>query len=401
MELLKEKTKQKPISIIEYVQNEMDDFFTKPFSEVDSLVLAQLSYLHVERIVGGLQENKPDVSLASLFRAELFEAMLHEVRDSKSNKELLFAVCASPRFRTIQANYYVNHVDEAEEKQFCAITFQLPTGKAYVAFRGTDTTVVGWKEDFNMMFITPVPSQEAAVEYLNLVADKINGPLLLGGHSKGGNLAVYSAVYCNNLAKSRVEKIFSHDGPGFPARIVNSPQYQHIASKIHATMPQTAIVGMLFEGTNQYKVVKSNRLGIMQHDPFSWEIKGSQFDYTPQVAQSAIYMDQALNTWIETLSPQQRRVFVDTLFSIFEATSAKSFAQFPQTALKEADLILQAVKNIDQQTAECIKMIVGEFIKIWVKSMLSLTDFEPLNYEKLLGKNKEIIKNPQELQPTK
>ncbi|MDD6189907.1 MAG: DUF2974 domain-containing protein, partial [Clostridiales bacterium] len=179
-------------SIIEYVEQELHTLNEKPFTEVDSLVLSQLSYLRMGSLVPGL--GRPGgIPLAGLLKAEYFDRIFHHVRAPEQNKRLLVAACASPRFRNLVLCDYVEERDTVEEKEFSAVTFLMGDGRRYLAFRGTGADLVGWKEDFNMAFKTPVPAQKAALEYVAHAARVSRDILLLGGHSKGGNLAAYSA----------------------------------------------------------------------------------------------------------------------------------------------------------------------------------------------------------------
>ena len=191
--------KEDSISIIEYAQTQMKTFDMLPFGPVDSLVLSQLAYMHLGDIVPSVEYDNPPVRIADLYKAEFFDNILNDVRDAKSNKKLLDALCCSPRYRDIKINYFIDNIDEELEKQFCAMTFILPDGRIYVAFRGTDSTIVGWTEDFNMFFRSVIPGHISAVHYIQTVADRLAGPIYVGGHSKGGNLAVFGASFAGNL----------------------------------------------------------------------------------------------------------------------------------------------------------------------------------------------------------
>ena len=163
--------------------------------------------------------------------------------------------------------------------QFAAMTFDLPDGSSYIAFRGTDATIVGWKEDFNMAFQYPVPSQAEAADYLNEAARHCRGKLYVGGHSKGGNLAVYAAANCRPDVSARLARVFSHDGPGFLEQALQSEAFRQVLPKIEKTLPQSSMIGMLLEHQENYKIVKSSSISIWQHNPFSWEINGDDFSY--------------------------------------------------------------------------------------------------------------------------
>jgi len=202
------------MSIIDYAENQMERFDTAKFNPADSLVLSQFAYIYFNDVVPGLDDQNASVRIADLLKAEYIARMLHNVRDPKSNHRLLFALGMSPRFRDIRMCCYADSLDVTEQKQFSAVTYLLDDETAYVAYRGTDATFVGWKEDFNMAFILPVPAQQEGICYLNAVAERIPHKLMVGGHSKGGNVAVYSAMGCQPSVGDRIVRVYSHDGPG-------------------------------------------------------------------------------------------------------------------------------------------------------------------------------------------
>ena len=226
-------------NIIDYARTETRSFEALPFREADALVLAQLSYDEVPECVlrlddlvakyGTLQARAKQFDIrrpiASLRMRHL--RIDHDVEnvglvDPQVTHDFYHAVAANPRFSDVEMSAYCEQFDGGAQTQFAAVTFRLPSGTLVVAFRGTDDSLVGWKEDFNMAFQYPVPAQVSAAEYLKKVASLWDGPILLTGHSKGGNLAVYAAMNAEDEIKDRVERIYSLDGPGFPEEVVKS-----------------------------------------------------------------------------------------------------------------------------------------------------------------------------------
>lgn len=202
-------------NIIDYAIGESDTFKNRKFNAADSLVLSQLAYLRFDKFVPGLFDIATPVSIKEIASKENLDMLFRDTWNSKNNRRLFFALANSSRFRDLKMVFYVNKIDNKTEKQFSAITFLLDDCSSYIAYRGTDSTFIGWKEDFNMAFINPIPSQEEGVAYLNAVADRISGQLKIGGHSKGGNIAVYSSIKCRQPVQKRITHVFSHDGPGF------------------------------------------------------------------------------------------------------------------------------------------------------------------------------------------
>ena len=370
-------------SIIEYTETEFRSFDAHPLGPVDSLVLSQFAYIDLFGLVPGISEPLKYVTVADCLKAEHFTSMFIETRDPKNNRSLLFALAASPRFRDIKMTCYVNEYDAVKEKQFSAVTYILPDKSIYIAFRGTDDTLIGWKEDLNMAFVYPVPSQERALSYLSEVSSRISGKLIIGGHSKGGNLAVYSAFSAPESIQSRIQIIYDHDGPGFKQGVLDCEGYKNIEGRIRKTIPQFSLIGMLLEGHKRYTVVESSRVGIMQHDPFSWKIANGGFSTTEEVSDGAKYMNRAIRDWLDSLSAEDREKFVDLLFGVLDAGDARTFSEITSEWKKNFSAIFAAIRETDPQ----MKKFIGELIK----------DFGLLLVHNLRAKRKLPQGTPQEL----
>ena len=369
--------KEESISIVEYVQTQMKTFDLLPFGPVDSLVLSQLAYMQLGELVPSVEYDNAPVRIADLYKAEFFDSILNDVRDAKSNRKLLNALCASPRYRDIKVNYYIDNIDEELEKQFCAMTFILPDNSLYIAFRGTDSTIVGWKEDFNMFFRSVIPGHISAVHYIQTVADRLAGPIYVGGHSKGGNLAVYGASFAGKEIQDRIIKVFNHDGPGLSAEIQSMEGFTDLNKITDTTVPKASLFGLIFS-SDDYMVVKSDRMGIMQHDPFSWEISGEDFIYADGLKPNANKLVFTIYDLMKTLSREDRELFIDTVFKVIAAPGVTSFTEWPLMAVKEFDTLIGTMKSIDEETAEKLKNVLSEFVKTLGKNMLNLQDKEKI-----------------------
>ncbi len=355
-------------NIVDYVMERDLSFERQDFGPVDSLVLSQLAYLKFDEIVPGPENDLPPVSINEIAAAGN-DSLFQNVRESKRNQQLLSALTGSPRFQDIRLDSYTSQFDDKVEKQFSAVTILLPDGSAYIAFRGTDSTLVGWKEDFNMAFTCPVPSQRSGVDYLNVIANKVSGKLRVGGHSKGGNIAIYAATYCNESVQKRIEQVFSHDGPGFRDEVFNSEAYQTVKERIHKTLPQSSMIGMLLQDLDQYSVVKSDRFWLMQHDPFSWQIAGDDFQYSSSISKGADYMDKALNQWLNSLDDQKRELFVNALFQILEATEASTVHDLIGDWPKKAVAALSAIKEMDDDTRMFLSRTIQSLFVLTIKNI--------------------------------
>lgn len=368
-------------NITNYAKDMMLCFDEYPFNAVDSLVLSQLSYLRIGRIFDKLKTIQDKVLIKDLYKAEHFEGMLYNVWSPEDNKELLLAVAASPRFRDIQIDDYINTVDETSEKQFSAMTFYLSSKLVYLAFRGTDATLIGWKEDFNMSFTMPVPSQDEALNYLNKVAVNEQLDIMLGGHSKGGNLAVYATMFAKDSIKKRIIAVYSHDGPGFSKEVINSQTYQSITHLINKTIPQSSFIGLLLENQNHYEVVKSGSFWFYQHDPFSWEIKDNDFIYVDKLTNAAKYTNKTINEWLNTATKEERELFIDTLYQVIKASDAKTIYDFKKDIIQEGKNILAAINDVDDKTKKFVMQTIKELVTLSLKNLVPTIPKKVINHD--------------------
>lgn len=389
-------------SIIDYVAGELRTFAEHPFHEVDSLVLSQFSYIRLGSFLsapeacgetGRLtdQDAAANVyggsrmpcrySLQQLYRAEYFPDFFGGQPDGDRNEQLLRACAASPRFRDIGIGFYEEQFDAQNEKQFCAMTFFINADTAYLAFRGTDSTLVGWKEDFNMAFLTPVPSQQAALDYTMSVAELVRGNLMLGGHSKGGNLAVYAAMTSPEKLQRRITAIYSHDGPGFKDNIFESEGYLRVKDRIHKTLPQSSLVGMLLQHQEDYEIVESSSVGILQHNPYSWLVHDGAFVKLTALTPGADYLNRTLCDWIMGLSDAQREQFIDALYSAISAAGITSFTELRSNWAKELPAFAENVKNMDDATRRILQQTLKSLVLMAIKNLPAPAENKPLSLE--------------------
>ena len=297
------------------------EFPQMPVNAVDALIFSTLSYIDFKDIV-------PDNPVQSISleeaAAELFS--LAEPQDRvrvKKDLELLKAVADSPRFDNIKMTFYRSILIPEEDTQFAAVTIFLEDGSAYIAFRGTDGTLTGWKEDFNMTFQSSIPAQRLALEYVQEFAAAHPIPIWMGGHSKGGNLAVYAAAKCGELLQKRIVEVYNQDGPGFSEDMMQDPGYQNILPKLRSYVPQSSVIGMLLEHEEPYTIIKSSQIGIMQHDPYSWQVLGPDFLRVEELTADSRFLDRTFKHWLSQMSNAERSEFFDTVFDLLESTGAE------------------------------------------------------------------------------
>ena len=357
---IKPGCRKRSVSMAETMLDYLDyhgpvSFFEEPLNEVDSLILCQFAYLKFDGMVPDVKEDKAFVTLRELRNHADYEKLFKNTWFEKNNKKLFEKMLSSRRFRHLKMNCYTNIIETGWETQFSAITFLLEDGSVYIAYRGTDESIVGWKEDLNMAFLVPIPAQEYSLKYLNMVVRKLHQPFYIGGHSKGGNLAVYAAMNCSKEVQERIIKIYNMDGPSFREEMLKKYNYTAIAAKTVKILPHSSLVGMIFEQSAEYRVVKSKALGLLQHDPFSWHVKFGRFVDVGQVFEGQKFMNDTLNEWILALNEEQLKAFVDTLYQIISATETDNLFDFSADWRTSIENMATAVKEVDEQTMTVIK----------------------------------------------
>ena len=341
-------------NMVDYLEWRGDlSFRTSGFNEVDNLLLAQLAYVDFEGNVSG-EGSDTDISLKEA--SEIFwsehdeEEILARVSMTKSAPFLMRKMAQTKRFRNIRLSWYVNDISDEEQSQFSVVCVTLPDHSIYVAFSGTDETIVGWRENFNMGYLAETPGQIKAVNYLNRIAEKTEDKIRVGGHSKGGNLSVYAAVKCAAQIQERIIAVYSNDGPGFKREMVESEAYQRMIPKIKTILPESSIVGMLLEHQEDYEVVKSSQSGIQQHDAMSWEVLGPSFVYVEHVATESLLLDETMKAWLYHLNTEEREAIVETVFSMLEEANIRTVDDFYGSKWKKVQELMRAKSKLPEET---------------------------------------------------
>ncbi len=326
----------------------------KPFDALDGLILTQLVYMPMEGLMDD-EAARPTVAQAWAFLKEHVDYEALDVFQQKRYR--LFESCAGlERYAGWRMRDYVNEIDAQKEMQFCACTWELPDGRRYVAFRGTDLTIAGWKEDLNMSFMT-VPSQQKAAAYVERAARKA-GALMLGGHSKGGNLAVYAGACAAETAQRRIDRVYSFDGPGVDESTLHSEGYGRISPRIESYIPQSSVVGMLLHYHPVYTVVKSTALGILQHDAMTWQIEDGAFVTQNGLDMSGKITDEAIHAWLQGMDMERRRLLVDTLYQVVDAAQAELVTDLADDWRESAARILEAIRELDPKVKRDVRRMI-------------------------------------------
>lgn len=353
-------------NILDYIDWRGDlSFVQDSFSEADALILSTVAYVELLHIVS----EKPEEQTLLKDAFEEFHSHLHDPQYRNlgliipDEVLVLFEkMSGSRRYASLRMSGYINHVDEASQEQFAAVIFQNELDEIFLVYRGTDDTIVGWKEDFNIAYMDVIPAQEEALKYLKRAAMALKGKIYLMGHSKGGNLSVYSGTRCGKRIQKRIKGIYNMDGPGFLENFLSLDDYQAVNEKTHWYLPYESMIGtLLYHGTNEY-VVKSTNKGIMQHDPFSWELVGKSLVREASLSKESLIVHIAIERCMKKLTVKQREQFVSIVFDALEASNAKTLSEITAKNFRN---IIESVKNVDPES----KKLLGDMGKLVLKTV--------------------------------
>lgn len=358
-------------TVFDYLDWRGDLSFTEaPLNEVDCLLFSLISYVNFYGIVPPDLQKESGVSIRAA--ANAFASRYPDPKKfsmgillPKDIIKVLKKAKTTRRFRNVEMQAYTNIIDTQREMQFSAVTFFPGDGSAVVAFRGTDDTLVGWKEDLNMCFLPVVPAQEESVRYLAEVAKNHKGPLICTGHSKGGNLAVYAAVHSEKSVRKRIVHVYNNDGPGFGRSLELDHNYLEMKPAIRNLVPQSSLVGMLLEHGNDYTVVKSRQTGLLQHDGLSWEILGDSFVKEKELSKESKRTDRTVNQWIRDMTPEQREELAQAIYQLFSVEGAKTLTDLVAARKKW----LAHSKQLDPKVHEIIQKTLSMLISINTKTL--------------------------------
>ena len=331
-------------------------------NEVDELILARVSYFPYDRIKMKPKEKFKDI-------AKKMESFTDNDFIWKGDKELLEKLGESERYSDVTITDYIKHNVEEEQKQFSAITLHVGNSLHYVSYCGTDYSLYAWKENFNLSFMDKIPAQIEAKKYFDEIAKQYKGKFILGGHSKGGNLAIYAAVKASAKNRSRIIKAINYDGPGFRSDFLKSKEYKEMLPKLHEYIPQDSVVGMLLTQDEAFTVVLSTEKAILQHDIFSWVVNKDKLMKVPNTTKASKITNRALSNWIKNCSLEQRQIFIDSVYEMLYATEATSLKELSSTWVSKIGIVLKTYNNLSEKDKKIMSKTVKQIVTSYRKAI--------------------------------
>ena len=338
------------MELLDYLQWRNDvPLSVSPFNEVDNVIFSYLSYIDFRDL---REDWNGFFDLKELFQDFCEKHSLEEIQTTGEFTEraplLLKEMMEGERFSATKVGYYAEDFDKDKVKQFAALVFLLPDGRNYISFRGTDKTITGWKEDFLMSCKSETAGAKEAVEYFNKIAPVLEGELILGGHSKGGNFAMYAAAFCEAEYRERIVRVYNNDGPGFREEVIQTPEFQEILPKISTIAPQSSIIGQLLSNPAKQHVIHSTAKGILQHDAMTWEVEKDSL-VSSELDELSEYTKTTLGSWLESMDDETRESLCTTAFSLIESTKSETFIEFSGNLMKNMETIWKEMGKLPEE----------------------------------------------------
>ena len=339
------------------------------FNEVDNLILACFSYVNLDGISAVTKQK--GIGLKKLTEEFM---KLHTMKELEADKSfirlapfMMMEMAKSVRFGKCVVRNYVNDIVTEAEQQFAAMEIVLEDGTSYVSFRGTDDTIIGWKEDFNLS-TGVVPAQKRAIEYLQKISEHTDGMLRVGGHSKGGNLAIYGSVMCKS-AHEKILEIYSNDGPGFSREFQELSEMKEMMPKIIRIIPEYSIIGTLLEHEKEPVIVASSSKGLLQHDGFSWEVQGPALVRRDSLNKTALRFIEILHKWIDGIDMEQKRLLIEDLFATLQASGYENLSEVQSGGLKSLAAMVKRVEKFAPESRGMMQELLTAICGGWLEQL--------------------------------
>lgn len=331
-------------------------FDKSPFNIVDNLLFSYAAYTDLRGVIKEGEAMTIHDAAEKFFETHTEEECLKSGSLIAHSPVVLRRMGESARFGNLLITDYVRDINEEETQQFSAMHFNIDKRHAYVAFCGTDDTIVGWKEDFQMSYKT-VKSQILSAEYLNKTANKAFHTYIVGGHSKGGNLAVYGAMKANAPVQKKILRIYSNDGPGISDIAMDSKKFNQISNRMIKVLPEFSVFGMLFDNHEPKIVIKSGMNGLYEHDAVGWQVRGTDFE-RGQLSDDCMVIQEVLNEFLQTMTIKEREELVNEMYSVFVKAGIENTTDFTQKGMPLVLKFLKEATNLNENAREGVEKLL-------------------------------------------
>ena len=370
-------------NIMDYLDWRADvPFSADPYNEVDNLIFSTMAYIDFDGVVPGLEKDKP-LSIHEVNGRYWRKHSKAEIRAREAFVSdapfILEKMDGSARYRHLKIFHYINSVNEDMTLQVSAVTILPGDGSVYVAYRGTDDTLIGWKEDFQFAYKDMTVGQKESVDYLDRTLDCLPDKLRLyvGGHSKGGNFAVYAATFCRPEIRDRIQTVYSNDGPGFVQDVIKTREYQQIKDKIIKYTPEFTFIGGLMVDDSEPVIVKSDSTGAYQHDPFSWQVMRNHMVLADSYDNQSVLLNDAIGRWVSNESPEKRKLFINILFDLFKEAGVTKASELGKNRIKTSIAMMNALRKLPADDRAAFLSILKDLAKSGGSALLdSVLDLE-------------------------
>lgn len=380
-------------TILDYIELRGDlSPLTHPYNEIDYLIFSELTYVDYHEF---LDFNKPyQYTLEEAYNIFLSKCLNIADKTFLRMYTLFSAVSRSPRYKNIKIVYYINEVDKDMIKQFSILALLLENQTLSIHYKGTDDTIIGWHEDFLMLCDNNIPAQRCAVEHLrklstypyelsllktlnnpymgkslfqrlkNYFIYKKKRPMILAGHSKGGNLAMYAGIFVDKDIQDRIIHVYNYDGPGFLDEVIESNEYNQFINRITSFVPHYSLFGIILKHKERRKVVRSVYSYLKQHDGMSWEVSRDSFKEDELSLDSQIAVKK-VEDLLADLSKEEKQLFISDLFNTFDKLEFTNINELSNVSYKH---IISVIKEFTMINAKSRKVIL-EFLQILFDEM--------------------------------
>ena len=338
-------------NIFDYLTDvQYDSFYDIPLNELDVLALTELTYLSFDNLLDQSVNRLSDV--ATRVPRDI------NVLTNKERLQLLDQLSTHKRFKNSKLSNFVNDIDEELQKQFAAMTYRLNLDTYLIVFRGTDDSIIGWKEDFHMTYMKEIPAQKHALQYLqDFFAQHPNQKVVLAGHSKGGNLAVYAASQLDPLLQKNIVAVYTFDAPGLHKELTETAGYQNMMERTKVFVPQGSIIGMVLEVPDSPIVVKSTALGgIAQHNTFSWLTEGHHFVQLEAISSESLQIKDTLKEWVDSVPDEELELYFDLFFGTILESGITSINDLSsRNAIDHVRQFVSQAQTLEPEQVEILK----------------------------------------------